>query len=114
MATSKTADKAAEDAQPAEGKAPEAQPAAHDSVTLSGDSLSLVAIAAARSALQSRGSTAARAVAAMLAEAAPALPAGARQTIRNDISAYGAASPTGDPWQDMDAEPWALLDAALA
>lgn len=105
MATTKTTDSAAD---ATAGGAPE------PSVTLSGPSLSLVAIAAARSSLQSRGSTASRAVAAMLADAAPALDPAARQTIRNDISAYGAAAATGDPWQDMDAEPWALLDAALA
>lgn len=105
MATTKTA---AADAVPEEA-APRPE-----SVTFSGPSLSLVAIAAARSCLQSRGSAASRAVAAMLAEAAPAMDEGARRAIRSDIAAYGAAAATGDPWQDMDAEPWALLDAALA
>lgn len=106
MATTKT--------QAAEPDAAGEVPQRPDSVTLSGASLSLVAIAAARSCLQSRGSAASRAVASMLAEAAPAMDEGARRAIRADISAYGAAASTGDPWQDMDSEPWALLDAALA
>ena len=104
MAVAKTADQATDQETGASTPA---------GVTFEGDALALFAIAAARSSLQSRGSAASRAVAAMLADAAPAMTAQARRQVRADVSAYGAAQATGDPWQDMDAEPWAALLAAL-